>query len=354
VESSTFLVITSPSMFILAFVLAHLASHGSARRVNSMHKKIHDGDASPRRQLPAGDRQREVPTSLEDLPLLLRALAPAAGWQAAGMGPAPSNSVRAASGDKPRTAIVMLEDWGGGPGFWNERYEQKAETFDWLEEYSDLRDVIEEVTKGSRSARFLNVGCGNSPLPEQMYDDGYHNIDNIDYSDIVISQMQQRNLNRSEMRWTTMDARQMTYENNTFDVIIDKGTLDAFSCMKGNDLAIACYLTEAFRVLRPGGVYLCNTFGTPKERAVHFERPHLDWTRQETKFAPGSVIRRSYQAHFLYIYKATDSEAKNDGLLEKLVEVSKEMEPEQGGKAWAAPKESDQPPASAVIGGPDS
>jgi hypothetical protein len=31
----------------------------------------------------------------------------------------------------------------------------------------------------------------------------------------------------SSVTWSAMDARTMTYEDNTFDLIIEKGTIDA-------------------------------------------------------------------------------------------------------------------------------
>jgi hypothetical protein len=33
------------------------------------------------------------------------------------------------------------------------------------------------------------VGCGNAKISEQMYDEGYTNIINIDISDVVVEKM---------------------------------------------------------------------------------------------------------------------------------------------------------------------
>ena len=40
-----------------------------------------------------------------------------------------------------------------------------------------------------RDANILIIGCGNSMLGEQMVDDGYQNITNIDTSEGLIEQM---------------------------------------------------------------------------------------------------------------------------------------------------------------------
>jgi hypothetical protein len=37
------------------------------------------------------------------------------------------------------------------------------------------------------------LGCGNSSLSGDMYDDGFHSITSMDFSDLVISEMQQKN-----------------------------------------------------------------------------------------------------------------------------------------------------------------
>ncbi len=68
------------------------------------------------------------------------------------------------------------------------------------------------------------VGCGNSKLSYQMHQAGYKNILSIDISPSVIQQMKQE---FPELSWEVMDATKMSYKDGQFDVIIDKGTLDA-------------------------------------------------------------------------------------------------------------------------------
>jgi hypothetical protein len=45
----------------------------------------------------------------------------------------------------------------------------------------------------------LNLGCGNSEFSERMYDDGYHNMLNIDICENVIKFMIERNHHREKM-----------------------------------------------------------------------------------------------------------------------------------------------------------
>jgi 2-polyprenyl-3-methyl-5-hydroxy-6-metoxy-1,4-benzoquinol methylase len=71
------------------------------------------------------------------------------------------------------------------------------------------------------------VGCGNAKLSEEMYADGFTNILNIDISEVVIYKMKEAH---PEMTWDVADATQMTYEDGSFDLVIDKGTYDALAC----------------------------------------------------------------------------------------------------------------------------
>ena len=54
------------------------------------------------------------------------------------------------------------------------------------------------------------------------YDNGYHFVTCIDYSETVINTMNQRKGKRSTLVYSVMDATKMTYENESFDVVIDK------------------------------------------------------------------------------------------------------------------------------------
>jgi SAM-dependent methyltransferase len=69
--------------------------------------------------------------------------------------------------------------------------------------------------------------------------------------------------------------------DGSFDVAIDKGTMDALMCEKGdvwepseqliNDVKLE--VDEVQRILRPGGVFVYITFGQPHFRRRHLERP---------------------------------------------------------------------------------
>ena len=56
-----------------------------------------------------------------------------------------------------------------------------AGEFDWFKKYADIKQHLAPLIP-SKDARILMLGCGNSTLSRDMYDDGYTNILNIDVS----------------------------------------------------------------------------------------------------------------------------------------------------------------------------
>ena len=46
----------------------------------------------------------------------------------------------------------------------------------------------------------LNLGCGNAIIQEEMYEDGYKSIDNIDISEVCVQQMKGRSKDRPGLK----------------------------------------------------------------------------------------------------------------------------------------------------------
>ena len=161
--------------------------------------------------------------------------------------------------------------------YWDERYlKEKNRNFEWLDSYSSLKSLMNTLLT-TKNGKILMLGCGNSKLSEEMYLDGYKNISNIDRCGIVISQMFNRNINKVEMTWEVMDCQNLEYESNSFDYVIDKCTLDTLLCSTNPFMAAAYTINEVQRVLKPGGYFMCISFGKPGERMNHFEREHLSF-----------------------------------------------------------------------------
>lgn len=165
--------------------------------------------------------------------------------------------------------------------FWEKFFQKRTSSFEWYGEYLDLCHVIHRYLKPQNKA--LIIGCGNSKLSEELYDVGYTNLYNIDISDTVIKQMVAKNhLKRPDMTFVVMDTTALTYENDSFDCILDKGTLDAIFTDESSEtlLKVRKMFSEVSRVLKVGGRYICISLVQE-----HILKELLQW------FSEGWVIR---------------------------------------------------------------
>ncbi|KAJ1948316.1 hypothetical protein FBU59_001651 [Linderina macrospora] len=124
--------------------------------------------------------------------------------------------------------------------YWDDRF-LNEDSFEWLASYSKLQPILD--TAISKTARVLNLGCGNSYLPFDMYNSGYQSLDNMDFSATVIEKMvaKTEELYGAEspaiaaIRWTVQDALKMdNIEEGSWDAVIDKSTSDCIACMDTN------------------------------------------------------------------------------------------------------------------------
>ena len=79
---------------------------------------------------------------------------------------------------------------------------------------------------------------------------------NLDISDLVINQMKAANSrDRPELVFQKMDVTKLSHEDDSFSVVLDKGTLDAL--YTGTDEAVVDTVekmwSQVARVLRIGG-----------------------------------------------------------------------------------------------------
>ena len=161
--------------------------------------------------------------------------------------------------------------------YWEDRYSsQKNQTFDWLIDYSSLKNVIDKLSI-QKESHILNIGCGNSEFGENLHSDGFTHIYNIDFCPNVISFMKERNKEKNGLHFQEMDVRYMKFKDEIFDIIIDKCTLDSLLYGSHSFINVAKMMKEISRVLKTGGYYLVISYGKPENRLLHFERKFLGY-----------------------------------------------------------------------------
>ncbi|KAK3697176.1 hypothetical protein QZH41_013556 [Actinostola sp. cb2023] len=144
--------------------------------------------------------------------------------------------------------------------YWDNFFRKRREAFEWYGDYFELSSVLHKYSKVKDD--ILVLGCGNSRLSEDLYDLGYHGLVNIDISDVVISQMKDRNKEkRANMEFIKMDMLKMSFKENQFNVILDKGTLDAIFVSEDAEVVsdVNQMFSEIQRVLQTNGRYICIT-----------------------------------------------------------------------------------------------
>ena len=168
-----------------------------------------------------------------------------------------------------------------------------ASTFEWYGEWSDVQEIVAAYVTPSRNARdhTLVIGCGNSTTSEEMFADGYRRVTSIDFSDIVIAEMREKtqavvpaeDAHTAWLRFEKMDMLNMTFQDNQFNMVFDKGALDALMSddTKRSSRDAAQMFKEIDRVSGPGGAYVCVTLAQKHIMAAlfrHFAAPGSGWT----------------------------------------------------------------------------
>ncbi|XP_043926807.1 EEF1A lysine methyltransferase 4 [Protopterus annectens] len=113
--------------------------------------------------------------------------------------------------------------------YWDQRYSGSSDSsFEWFGPYAAFSHLLEGPEgRVQKWERILVLGCGNSAMSYDMFHGGYRFITNIDYSSVCIENMRSKYSECTSMEWKMMDARSLEFMNESFDVVIEKGTLDA-------------------------------------------------------------------------------------------------------------------------------
>lgn len=148
------------------------------------------------------------------------------------------------------------------------------------------------------------IGCGNSVLSEDMAADGYCKFPNyfakshspiagsivgIDISPPVIGFMNERKdkLGFSNLSYRVGDCRAMVpspiippsnqkpeFADESFDVVMDKATIDALACGESSEEDIPRFMAEVLRILKKGGMAIFITYGSEVGQHVHRSNSH--------------------------------------------------------------------------------
>lgn len=189
----------------------------------------------------------------------------------------------------PSSVLTYLD-----PHYWNDRF-SKEEHYEWLKDYSHFRHLILDHIHPNFSV--LELGCGNSQLSDEMYKNGIKNITCTDLSPIAVEKVQKRLLLKEfkEIKAMVADMLDLPFADETFDVVIEKGTMDVLFVDSGDPWnpkadtvsKVMAMLQGIHRVLKPDGIYISISFGQPHFRRPLFEAPNFTWSMKWSTFGDG-------------------------------------------------------------------
>jgi SAM-dependent methyltransferase len=144
--------------------------------------------------------------------------------------------------------------------YWDDRYKEKNIDHEWYYSFDILEPIITQARTFTSSDKVLELGCGDRPLIQDFKK--FHlepsSLYAIDFSDAVIADLK-KSPNHIGIHLESMDARKLTFADESFHFIIEKGTIDAMLSAKkqSEGLKNANQLVEqAIRTLTKDGVFI--------------------------------------------------------------------------------------------------
>jgi SAM-dependent methyltransferase len=159
--------------------------------------------------------------------------------------------------------------------YWDRRFQAEPQ-YDWLASFEAIRaQLLALPAFADKQARILVLGCGNSSLSSELHAMGYTRLLSTDYSEVVLANNRGR---WPDLAWQFADMNDLSALPGPFDIVIDKGALDAVVAREEDvwdpqpDLRaeVRNILEQVRKVLVPGGLYLQVSFQQP-----HFRNKYL-------------------------------------------------------------------------------
>ena len=205
--------------------------------------------------------------------------------------------------------------------YWERRYAadkgKGVVEFEWIKGWSFYKEALMPILLEADASNFdatayqttpsdvsiLHLGCGNSALSAEMFADGFTKQTNVDYSETVVERMRFIHEDKPAIKWIVADIfqlkKQLELTSNSgvsgdgsldigasllqddsngpvYDIILDKGTFDAFLTAFPDDDPwapspecldmCAKYMENVMAVLKPKGKFIQITWSQPHFR----------------------------------------------------------------------------------------
>ncbi|XP_037695351.1 EEF1A lysine methyltransferase 4 isoform X5 [Choloepus didactylus] len=179
--------------------------------------------------------------------------------------------------------------------YWDQRYQSAADSapYEWFGDFSSFRYLLEPELRPED--RILVLGCGNSALSYELFLRGFPDVTSVDYSSVVVAAMRARYAHVPTLRWETMDVRALGFPSGSFDVVLEKGMLDALLAGERDPWTVSSegvhtvdqVLNEVSRVLVPRGRFISLTSAAPHFRTRHYAQARYGWSLRHATYSSG-------------------------------------------------------------------
>ncbi|KAJ1488593.1 S-adenosyl-L-methionine-dependent methyltransferase, partial [Baffinella frigidus] len=142
--------------------------------------------------------------------------------------------------------------------YWEKFHRKQGEKpFEWYASLPEFEALLLDSVTSASHPRVLVPGCGDSALCAELSDAGFREVVGLDFSPAAVSKcLRTWPTSETGPRFMCADMTQNNFPPARFDLVIDKGTLDALVSDGSQDSAARgrAALDQAARLLAPGGV----------------------------------------------------------------------------------------------------
>lgn len=167
--------------------------------------------------------------------------------------------------------------------FWDLRYANEHEPFEWYYGYEYFRETIRDHIPLDYFV--LVAGNGSSNMLGDLADDGYQHVIGNDISRVIVAQLKYRYKDYNQITFFQGNMIDTDLPEETFGAVIDKGLFDSMLCTQMSTQTIAQYIWEVDRILNDDGVFIFVSYGNPEQRLHYIEQYDID----EPYFTPWVV-----------------------------------------------------------------
>lgn len=212
----------------------------------------------------------------------------------------------------------------GSRAYWEQRYGDGAVvgggaakgelSNEWLVGFAPLRATL--VAHAPRDEPTLVIGTGLSLLAEDMAEDGWERVTAVDYAKACVATMASRDAARladdddaHPVAFAEMDVTRLALADGCVAAVVDKATVDSLfntcgdaesAAVEGS--AVRLCLLESCRVLRPGGAFVCVSYGEPEDRLPFLTAAELAWDLVEQR-----ELKKGNATFYVYVLRRRDA-----------------------------------------------